>query len=150
MHHCKGKFLNTADGVTHYILQHPGAKSLSQAIGGRIRSTVALNGFLRQEEPLLVVLLHGLQGSSTREAGLARQLLRMGHSVLRFDFYDRGFSRLGAGRFAPAAAASPAAAAGEGEGADDEAQAGPHSNRGVRRREKSHFALPGRNFMPLF
>eukprot|EP00980_Cylindrotheca_fusiformis_P003851 scaffold858_cov123-Cylindrotheca_fusiformis.AAC.27 len=62
-----GKFLATEHGTTHYVLEGP-------------------------ESGLLVLLQHGLGSNLGIFNKIAADLVKMGMRVLRFDFYDRGYS----------------------------------------------------------
>lgn len=64
-----GKFLETTHGKTHYILEGP------------------------PNADCLVVLQHGLGSDAVRLQGIAESLVETGrYQVLRYDFYDRGYS----------------------------------------------------------
>lgn len=62
-----GSFLDTEHGVTHYILEGP-------------------------EQGKLVVLQHGIGGNTWTLQRVADDLVEQGYRVLRYDFYDRGYS----------------------------------------------------------
>jgi pimeloyl-ACP methyl ester carboxylesterase len=62
-----GNFLATKYGRTHYMLQGP-------------------------KDAPLILLLHGLSANVTSFDNIARELVGRGYRVLRFDFYDRGWS----------------------------------------------------------
>jgi len=63
-----GKFLETEHGNTHYLLEGP------------------------ESSKLLVILQHGLGSHMGIYDQIARDLVAKGLRVLRFDFYDRGYS----------------------------------------------------------
>ena len=71
----KGKFIDTSLGTTHYILEE---SSRGDAVG---------------DKPL-VVLIHGIGGHAGLFDNIAADLLAKGDAgqVLRYDFYDRGYS----------------------------------------------------------
>lgn len=63
-----GKFLKTEHGNTHYVLEGP------------------------ESSKLLVILQHGLGSHMGIYNQIAKDLVAKGLRVLRFDFYDRGYS----------------------------------------------------------
>ena len=63
-----GKFLKTEHGNTHYVLEGP------------------------ESSKLLVILQHGLGSHLGIFDQIAKDLVAQGYRVLRFDFYDRGYS----------------------------------------------------------
>ena len=63
-----GKFLDTTHGTTHYVLERP-------------------------EDAPLVVLQHGLGGTLALFDRVAADLVKQGCRVLRYEFYDRGYSQ---------------------------------------------------------
>lgn len=62
-----GKFCATSHGSTHYIVDGPA-------------------------DGQLVILQHGLGSSAVRFQKIADDLVALGYQVLRYDFYDRGYS----------------------------------------------------------
>ena len=63
-----GKFLQTTHGTTHYVLEGP------------------------EDAPMLVVLQHGIGGALSLFDRIAADLVKQGCRVLRYEFYDRGYS----------------------------------------------------------
>ena len=72
-----GSFLNTTNGSTHYIYEC--------SIEGRAEEGAAGGG-------QLVILCHGLGSSLSAWDTIAAALVAAGNRVLRYDFYDRGYS----------------------------------------------------------
>ena len=70
-----GKFLETTRGTTHYVLEGP------------------------EDAPLLVVLQHGIGGALSLFDRIAADLVTQGCRVLRYEFYDRGYSESDAEKY---------------------------------------------------
>lgn len=77
-----GKFIETEHGTTHYVLEGP-------------------------ESGRLILLQHGLGSNLAIFDKIAADLVEMGMLVLRFDFYDRGYSETDPERYPVSSVSHP-------------------------------------------